>query len=57
MSAATRAEAERHRRRYARLYGVPVESVEVREFVNDRDQDDAEISVPTRPDLPRWTMG
>lgn len=57
MSAAVRAEAERQRRRYARLHDVPVESVEVREFVNDRDRDDAEISVPTRPDLPRWTLG
>ena len=57
MSAATRAEAERHRQRYARLYDVPVEFVVVREFVNVNDRDDAEVSCPTRPDLPRWTMG
>lgn len=52
MSAKQRADAQAMRRTYARTAGISVDLVTI-EFLEN---EDAIVSAPSRPELPRWTL-
>lgn len=56
MSATTREAAERLRVKYARRFGVWPNDVKIEYFWND-DFEDAALTCPDKPELPRWTLG
>lgn len=56
MSAKTRQDAEKLRKKYARNFRVELDDVQVKEFINKDNREDAEIFAPGHG-LPVWTVG
>lgn len=55
MSAAARAAGEKLRAKYARVFGVPIEDVEMETWPDDEEVN-AEVWCKGRPELPKWSL-
>jgi len=53
LSARCRAEASKLRKKYARVFDIHIEDVEIEEWP----EDEAIIFSPNHPELPRWSTG
>lgn len=52
MSSTTRAEAAKLAKRFAKAFNVSIDLVVIHEFI-----DDVEVSCPSKPELPKWSLG